>query len=120
MERSCDRCGKTISGDEIYHHAGSVLCEDCCMNAMSPARACDPWAVYTAKSFRKENAEEILTDRQKAIIDILGETGGIAIEQLAQRLSTPMPELERDIATLRHMEKLKGQMRDGHKILVLW
>jgi len=90
------------------------------MSAMSPTRACDPWAVYTAKSFREGNAEEVLTDRQKAIIDVLGETGGIEIEQLAQRLSTPMPELERDIATLRHMEKLKGQLRDGRKLLVLW
>ncbi len=90
------------------------------MSVMSPTRACDPWAVYAAKSCQEGNVADILTDRQRTILDILRETGGIDIEKLAQRLSAPMPELERDIATLRHMEKLKGQLRDGEKILVLW
>jgi len=29
-------------------------------------------------------------------------------------------DLEREVAALRHMEKLKGELRDGKKFLILW
>jgi hypothetical protein len=31
-----------------------------------------------------------------------------------------LPELERELATLRHMEKIRGEMRAGKKIVCLW
>ena len=32
------------------------LCDDCYMDALSPTKTCDPWAVYTAKSIQKRIA----------------------------------------------------------------
>ena len=29
--------------------------EDCYMDVLSPVRACDPWAVHSAKSFEKHS-----------------------------------------------------------------
>jgi hypothetical protein len=31
-----------------------------------------------------------------------------------------LPELERELATLRHMEKVRAQMREFKKIVCLW
>jgi hypothetical protein len=31
-----------------------------------------------------------------------------------------LPELERELATLRHMEKVRGKMRASQKIVCLW
>jgi hypothetical protein len=31
-----------------------------------------------------------------------------------------LPELERELATLRHMEKVRGAMRAGKKVVILW
>lgn len=39
----CDRCKNVIEEGEEREHAGRILCEDCYMDALSPARTCDPW-----------------------------------------------------------------------------
>ena len=54
------------------------------------------------------------------ILAILGETGGIAPAELAERLNLPPADLERHIAALRHMEKVRGELRDGRKFIRLW
>jgi hypothetical protein len=45
----CDRCGEHIQPGEEMPHFGQMLCEECYMQALSPAR-CDPWAVRGAQS----------------------------------------------------------------------
>ena len=97
---------------------GQVLCEDCYMDALSPARACDPWAVHTAKSLAKDESDLTLT--QKKILDLLRETGGIEPGILAKTLQIRPSDLEREIAALRHMEKVRGELRQGKKVLRLW
>jgi hypothetical protein len=114
----CEKCGTLIKkGEEIEYH-GQILCEDCYMDALSPARTCDPWAVYTAKSL--SGKEPMFNEIQGKILKILEETGGVEPGRLAEMLHVKLSDLEREIAALRHMEKVRAQMKDGTKIVCLW
>jgi hypothetical protein len=111
----------TIEKGEELELQGQTLCEDCYMDQLSPPRMCDPWAVYTAKSFSDDStAEPLLTEQQNKILKVLKETGGIDFEGLVNKVEVNPAELKRELATLRHMEKIKASMRNGKKILVLW
>lgn len=114
----CDRCGCLINKDQEMNYLGQIVCEDCYMDVLSPAKACDPWAVYLAKSF--SNKQSALTKLQEDILKILRETDGLDPEVLAEKLNLKLSDLEREIATLRHMEKTKAAMKDGKKIICLW
>jgi hypothetical protein len=117
----CERCGDAIEKGEERNFHGQILCEDCYMDALSPARACDPWAVHTAKSLIKEEGGSVeLNPIQEKILDILQETGGVESKILAERLQVKPSALEREIAALRHMEKVRGELRDGKRIVCLW
>jgi hypothetical protein len=50
----------------------------------------------------------------------LKETGGAPPEHLVERLNISPMDLEREIAALRHMEKLRGELRGGTKYIRLW
>ena len=117
----CERCGERIpAGDEMDHY-GETLCEMCYMRALSPARACDPWAVRSAQTLSQLDDEyATLSKTQTKILQILTETGGAAPEVVAQKLELSLVELEREFATLRHMEKLRAELREGKKVLCLW
>jgi len=114
----CEKCGNTIINDDKYEYHGQILCEDCYMDALSPAKTCDPWAVYTAKSF--SDKENCLNETQEKILKILEETGGIEAEDLAEKLNLKLNDLQRELAALRHMEKLKAKMENGKKLICLW
>ena len=117
----CDRCKAPIEEGEERELHGQMLCEDCHIDALSPARACDPWAVYSAKSFlRKSETDHQITETQARILEILEETGGIELSLLSERLRMKPPDVERDIAALRHMEKVRGEPRRGKRIIRLW
>jgi hypothetical protein len=118
---TCDRCKKTINDGETMMHNGQALCEDCYIDALSPVKACDPWAVHCAKSFVEKNASHgTMSETQSKILRILKETGGTEPKIMAERLHMTLPDLEREIATLRHMEKLRAELRDGRKVIRLW
>lgn len=90
------------------------------MTVLSPVKVCDPWAVYCAKSFsEKPGSQPDLTEVQASILQILKETGGLGLQELAERLKLSEEDLEREFATLRHMEKLRAEKRDGRIILSL-
>lgn len=119
----CDRCNATIEQGEESEHFGQMLCEDCYMDALSPVRTCDPWAVHSAKSFEKHTGGTItLTPIQSEIVRILEETGGIEPMTLHEQLKGKLTQsqLEREFATLRHMEKVRGEKRDGKFFVRLW
>ncbi len=118
----CDKCGDEIQDGDHRELHGHTLCEDCYMDALSPPRACDPWAVHSAKSFiKKAIREPELTARQTQILNILRETGGADVKTLLEKLQIKLSELEREIASLRHMEKVRGELREeGKKVLCLW
>ena len=117
----CDRCGHKIEAGEGHAHHERTLCEDCYMDALSPARTCDPWAVHSAQTFaRSEGGKLQLTEIQKKILEILKETGGAEPNVIGEQLQMKPSDLEREIAALRHMEKLRGELRQGRKFLILW
>ena len=117
----CDRCKENIEEGEERELHGQTLCEDCFIDTLLPPKACDPWAVYSAKSFSKEDGSNIeITETQSKILQILKETGGTEPIIISERLQIKLADLEREIATLRHMEKVRGEMREGKKILRLW
>jgi len=117
----CDKCNTDIAHGEERQLHGLTLCEDCYIDGLSPAKACDPWAVYSAKSFSKEEGSRPqMTEVQSKILQILKELGEAEPAILSERLQIDPADLERDIATLRHMEKVRGELRDGKKVLRLW
>ena len=50
----CDRCSLDLKEDEGYDLHGKYLCEDCYMYETNPPKACDPMAVSSALSVRKQ------------------------------------------------------------------
>ena len=114
----CDKCNSLIEGGDEREHAGQILCEDCYMEVLSPVKACDPWAVYSAKSMDRQASA--FTPLQENILVVLKETNGIELEPLAEKLGIELSELQREIATLRHMEKLRAVMKGDKKVFRLW
>jgi uncharacterized Zn finger protein (UPF0148 family) len=117
----CDRCGGSIFEGEEMEWYGQTLCEVCYMRALSPAQACDPWAVRSAQSLSQmDGSYSEINETQKRILQALEETGGAELEVIAQKAGMKVSDLEREVATLRHMERVRGELRDGKKILRLW
>lgn len=117
----CERCQSTIEPGDEHEHRGMILCEDCYMDFLSPSRTCDPWAVYSAKSSVEKGGGEVqLTATQTEILRLLEETGGLEPEELAERLRIKPTDLDREFSTLRHMEKVRAELRDGRKVFRLW
>jgi len=93
------------------------------MDALSPVRTCDPWAVHSAKSLRTHQGDTgNLTPIQSEILRILEETGGIEPTALLERLGGRLTakELERAFSALRHMEKARGEKRQDRVVWRLW
>ncbi|WDN88711.1 hypothetical protein BuS5_01679 [Desulfosarcina sp. BuS5] len=117
----CERCKAKIEEGEERELHGQILCEDCYMDALSQARACDPWAVYSAKSLLKKGAAgPEINEIQAKILKILEETGGTELKVISEKLQIKPSDLEREIAALRHMEKIRGELKDGKRIIRLW
>lgn len=113
----CERCHRPILG-ESYEHRGERLCEDCYIEALNPPRACDPWAVYTAKrTLRGKDPVQQLSPLQARIVEFLRERKEAGIDELAAALGIAEPELRREFAALRHMEIVKATKR-GDEVLV--
>jgi hypothetical protein len=107
-------------GEEKELH-GQMLCEDCYMDLLSPVKACDPWAVHSAKTLLKEQGHEPqLNPLQQNILELLREQGPIEPGSLSKRLQVKQADIEREIASLRHMEKVRGELRDGKRLVRLW
>ena len=117
----CERCKETIVKGEQREHHGQILCEDCYMDLLSPARTCDPWAVHSAQTLAKKSGGSLeLTEIQKKILEFVQEAGGAEPGVIVERLQIKPADLEREVAALRHMEKIRGELRQGEKFLILW
>lgn len=117
----CERCQADTDAADCREFQGQTICEDCYMTVLSPPKACDPWAVYSAKSFSAQGGSgEQVTAVQAKILALLKATGGAEREVIAERLELSLARLDREIATLRHMEKLKAKMQGEKKIICLW
>lgn len=105
----CERCKSVIPKGEKMELHGQVLCEDCYMDLLSPLRVCDPWVVHSAKTFLKNSSSALsLSPVQLKILEILQDEGPQERTNLCERLQIKETDLERDIAALRHMEKIRG------------
>jgi len=117
----CERCKETIAKGEKREHHGQILCEDCYMDLLSPARTCDPWAVHSAQTLARNSGGSLeLTEIQKKILEIVEETGGAEPGVVVERLQIKPADIEREVAALRHMEKIRGELRQGKKFLISW
>ena len=103
----CDRCGVSLDTEESREHAGQKLCEDCYIDVLSPAQACDPWAVHLAKSDKSRTGLQ-LTPRQQKIYDLVKERQEIAFPEAARLLGLTEEAVRREFATLRHLELLRA------------
>ncbi len=114
----CEKCGEMIEAGDEKVYSGQTICDDCYMDQLSPTRICDPWAVHHAKSSAGDEIR-VTADQQK-ILDLLEETGGLELGELAVRLGLSGREVERQLAALRHMEKIRARPENGRKIFCLW
>ena len=117
----CERCHDTIAEGEHRELHDQILCEDCYIDLLSPAKACDPWAVYSAKSLAKQGGPELeLSPLQLRILALLRERGSMEPRDLSEILQVKETDLERELAALRHMEKARGQLSNGRRVIRLW
>jgi hypothetical protein len=117
----CQRCQRDIPEDETYSYLSETLCDDCYMDAMSPAKACDPWAVYSATRTRESaglKGVEGLTDEQKDICEFIKGKGKATAAEVMTNFGITQQELEKVVATLRHCELVRGQ-REGDKVYLV-
>ena len=121
MPFQCSKCGKTLENTECYEHQGKVFCEDCYMHILSPPKACDPWAVYSAQTFLKgKNKLSTLTPLQLKIVDYIRGKGEATIEEMMENLNLTEEVLRREFAVLRHMEVLRATKKDGQIVYILF
>jgi hypothetical protein len=89
------------------------------MDAMSPTKACDPWAVKLAKGAKESGGVGELKGLEKALYDLVTQRGRVPREEVSSLLGARSREVERAFSVLRHMELLRGQRReDGGADLV--
>ena len=119
----CDRCGLNLQESESYGLPGKHLCEDCFMYETNPPKACDPLAVSSATSIRKELGQSGtagLSEMQRKIYDLLEQRGQITREAMLKILEIKPEELESQIAILRHCELIRAFKEDGKVYLTKW
>ena len=89
------------------------------MDILSYPKACDPWAVHSAKTFlRGKDKLSALTPLQTKIVDYIRGKREATIEEMVENLNLTEGELRREFAVLRHMEILKATKK-GEKIFYI-
>jgi predicted transcriptional regulator len=91
------------------------------MDILSPVKACDPWAVHSAKTFlRGKDKLSTLTPLQLKIVDYIRGKGEATIEEMVENLNLAEEVLRREFAVLRHMEVLRATRKDGKVVYILF
>jgi hypothetical protein len=115
---SCTKCGASLEGEESREYLGQVLCEDCYLEALSPLRTCDPWAVHSAKTLKDLPGGPHLTPRQQQLYDLVKDQGEVLRQDAARLLGVSDEELQREFAVLRHLEMLRACRKDQGIFLI--
>ena len=116
----CQKCQCDIPENESYIHLGETLCEDCYIDVRSPAKSCDPWAVYSATRTRETaglTGAEGLNTLQQAIYNYIRDKGKTTPDEVMTRFNITSQDLHNQIATLRHCELVKGR-KEGNNIFL--
>jgi hypothetical protein len=119
----CERCGLILKEGEGYDFHGKVLCEDCYIYETNPPKACDPMAVSSALSVRKQlgqSGTSGLTELQKQIYRVIEEKGKISKEELSKIVGLKPEKLEQQFAILRHCELIRATKEDDKVYLTKW
>jgi len=119
----CERCGSFLKEGEGYDFHGKILCEDCYMYETNPPKACDPMAVSTALSIRKQLGQSGvagLTKLQKRIYSEIEKKGKITREELLANVNIKPEELEQEFAILRHCELIRAFKEDNKVYFTKW
>jgi hypothetical protein len=119
----CEHCGSFLKEGEGYDFHGKTLCEDCYMYETNPPKACDPMAVSSALSIRKQLGQSgiaDLTELQKRIYSEIEKKGKITREELQMTVNIRSEELDQEFAILRHCELIRA-LKEGSKVyLTKW
>jgi predicted HTH transcriptional regulator len=105
----CEKCAVEVSAEDQFEHSGHTLCEDCYLDIVTIPKTCDPWAVHSAKNTAL--ISDSLTAEQQEILDLIKKNGPLTAEEICTELSINSNELQRNFATLRHMELARGFKR---------
>ena len=119
----CERCKSLLKEGETYDLHGKVLCEDCYMYETNPPKACDPMAVASALSVRKQlgqSGNSGLTEFQQKIYNTVDKYGKITKEDLVKNLNVKPEQLEQEFAFFRHCELLRAFREDGKVYFTKW
>ena len=121
VNMKCNKCSVGIAAGEERDHQGETLCEDCYIDVLSPAKFCDPWADYAAKSHIEKNPDSSLNANQKKIIQLLHDHGEVEPAFLIDRLKHQIsPEDgERECAAIHRMGIIAIENNDGKIIIKL-
>ncbi len=117
----CNRCGREVPAENSYQHLGEALCEDCYIDIRYPAKACDPWAVYSATRSRESaglEGTEGLTELQQKIYEFVKAKGKVTREEIMANFNIKEMELQTNLATLRHCELVKGR-KEGNCVYLV-
>jgi hypothetical protein len=115
---NCENCGVNLEENQVTVYKGKTLCEDCCFDMMSPTKVCDPIAVHSTLSVRKQSGQkgtDGLTDLQKQIYNTVIQRGNVDREILMREFGMSLEEFTKQFAVLRHCELL-GAFKQGGKI----
>ena len=117
----CESCGELTPKEWTLELNGKILCEDCYIDKQQTLKACDPFAVQTAKLVRElsgQKGTDGLTALQKQIYELVQTKGKVSKKELISKFDLSSKELEKQIAILRHCELIKGQKIDGQIFIV--
>jgi hypothetical protein len=121
MLMHCQRCNREITEEQSYTHSGEMLCEDCYLDIRFPAKACDPWAVYSATRTREQSGLKGvagLTDLQRDMYAFVQTSGKVTFEDMMKKFGLSPKEMQTQMAVLRHCELVKGH-KDGDKVYLV-
>jgi hypothetical protein len=119
----CARCGLTLQEGEGIEFYGKLLCEDCYMYESNPPKPCDPHAVASALSVRKQLGQSGaagLTERQQKIYELIQKAGKVTRFELAAALNLKPEELEAEFAILRHCELIRAHKEGSAIYFTVW
>lgn len=114
----CERCGREVSAEDALSRDGRRVCEDCLMDLLSPAKACDPWAVKMARGSMGTTADGVASLRglEKSLYELVSERGRVSRGDLPKLLAVTPGEVERAFSVLRHMELLRGEKAEDGQV----
>ena len=117
----CHRCQRDVREEDSFTYLGETLCEDCYIDVRSPAKSCDPWAVYSATRTRETaglSGTEGLNTLQQAIYTFIKDRGKATPEEVITRFNITPKDLQNQVATLRHCELVKGS-KEGQTVFLV-